>query len=158
MATNDKDFFTAVLSAGAILTGFCGTFLQFRIQREANYYRQPVLSYEERKAYDVFIGLSHFSSSFLLIIFGTLLALVFGFVLPLLVLAGAAAFVTPKLVTAGLLASSAFVVGYFWAELVHYQILNVKLLNDRKEWNRQRVIVTSTIGIAILGAVTVLAL
>ncbi|MFC7738204.1 hypothetical protein ACFQX4_20800 [Roseomonas sp. GCM10028921] len=153
----EKEFYTAVLSAGAILTGFCGTFLQFRIQREAGYYRQPALSYEEGRARDVFIGLSHFTSSFLLIILATCLALIFGLVLPLLALAGLASFVTPKLVVAGLLAAAIFVIGYFCAELVHYGILNVRLLNDRREWGRQGALVAVTVGVAALSTVWVLA-
>jgi hypothetical protein len=35
---NEHQFFGAVVDAGAILAGFCSTFLVFRIQREANYY------------------------------------------------------------------------------------------------------------------------
>jgi hypothetical protein len=88
---DEQTFYAAVLSAGAILTGFSGTFLQFRIQREANYYRQPVLSYvegaEQGKAQDVPIGLVHFTGAFLLIIVSTLMAVTFGFVFPLLALA-----------------------------------------------------------------------
>ena len=38
-------FFAEVLSAGAILCGFCGTFLSFRIQREAGYYRQVAIDF-----------------------------------------------------------------------------------------------------------------
>jgi hypothetical protein len=52
-------FFESVLAAGAILSGFCGTFLSFRINRESNYYRQPALSYEEEKAKDIYIGRTH---------------------------------------------------------------------------------------------------
>jgi len=33
-------FYEAALTAGAITSGFIGTFLAFRIQREAGYYRQ----------------------------------------------------------------------------------------------------------------------
>ena len=58
--TDPQGFYTAVLTAGAILTGFAGTFLQFRIQREASYHRQPAVSFEEANAKDVFIGLTHF--------------------------------------------------------------------------------------------------
>ena len=87
---NSQTFYAAVLSAGAILTGFSGTFLQFRIQREANYYRQPVLSYVEDaavgKAQDIF-GRDPFTGAFLLIIVSTLMAVAFGFVFPLLALA-----------------------------------------------------------------------
>jgi hypothetical protein len=40
--SNYDAFYTSVVSAGAILTGLAGTFLQFRIGREASYYQQPV--------------------------------------------------------------------------------------------------------------------
>jgi hypothetical protein len=93
MTADLQAFFAASLSAGAILTGFCGTFLSFRIQREANYCRQPVLDFQSGTAKDVCIGLSHFSSSFLLLILASLLAVAFGFVSPLLALA---VFQSPK--------------------------------------------------------------
>src|SRR5437667_344489 len=41
MAPSDCEFFQSVLTAGAIISGFCGSFLVFRIQREAEYYRVP---------------------------------------------------------------------------------------------------------------------
>ena len=88
LSSDDLAYFAACLSAGAILTGFCGTFLSFRIQREATYYRQPVCDFASGKARDVAIGLSHFSSPFLLLILGTLLAAAFGFVCPLLAISG----------------------------------------------------------------------
>jgi hypothetical protein len=108
--SDHETFYAAVLSAGAILTGFSGTFMQFRIQREANYYRQPVLSYVERgetgKAQDTYIGLTHFTASFLLIITATLVALTFGFVVPLLALAEIGPWpVTPRFVALGLLSA-----------------------------------------------------
>ena len=58
-----ESFYTATLSAGAILTGFCGTFLSFRLQREANYYRQVALDFETREARDVFVDLTHFTAT-----------------------------------------------------------------------------------------------
>lgn len=42
----------SLLQAGAILAGFCGTFLAFRIQREASYYRQPVADFDTGRAAD----------------------------------------------------------------------------------------------------------
>ncbi len=71
MPIDPYSFYTATLSAGAILMGFYGTFLAFRIQREANYYRQPALDFGLSEARDVYIGLTHFSSSFLLIVMTT---------------------------------------------------------------------------------------
>lgn len=154
---SDKEFYTSVMSAGAILTGFSGTFLQFRIQREANYYRQPALSYEEKKAYDIDIGLSHFTTSFLLIIISSLMSIIFGFVLPLATIVNILSFVTPKLVASGLFAALVFLVGYFCAELVHYRILSTRLLNDRREWGKQwGVVIVSTL-LAVLGSAAILA-
>jgi protein-tyrosine-phosphatase len=129
------DFYSAVLTAGSILMGFCGTFLQFRIQREANYYRQPVASYDpvsgERSGTDVYIGLSHFTAAFLLSILATLFALCFGFVLPLIALVGPVdrpplvtpGLIAPTLIMWGLLGSLIFLIGSFGAELIHYRIL-----------------------------------
>jgi len=151
-----KDFYGAVLAAGAILTGFSGSFLQFRIQRESNYYRQPAVSYDEQKGRDVFIGLSHFSGSFFLIICAVVLEMIFGFCLPLLALANAKLSATnPKTIVAGLIAALIFLVGYFLAELVHYEILSVNLLNDRQEWGRQWPVVIATFVVALLAAVSV---
>src|SRR5260370_7129474 len=82
--------YEADLIAGAILTGFNGTFVSFRIQREANYYRQPVATFKEGsesgRGQDAYIGLSHFTSSFFLIIVGALCSAIFGVLLPLLAL------------------------------------------------------------------------
>jgi len=156
MDISAKDFYTAVLAAGAILTGFSGSFLQFRIQRESNYYRQPAVSYEENKGRDVFIGLSHFSGSFFLIICAIVLEMIFGFCLPLLALANAdLSAANPKIIAAGLIAALIFLLGYFAAELVHYEIINVKLLNDRREWGRQWPLVISTFVVALLAAVSI---
>ena len=146
--------YAALLSAGAILTGFCGTFLSFRIQREATYYRQPALDFQTGQARDVFIGLSHFTSSFLLLIIATLLAVVCGFILPLLSLVGAQ--VQPKLIVSGMVSSVVFVVGYFTCELVHYGVLNRKLLNDRSEWGRAWGVVSATVIFAAVAAAMVL--
>ena len=156
MDISAKDFYTAVLAAGAILTGFSGSFLQFRIQRESNYYRQPAVSYEENKGRDVFIGLSHFSGSFFLIICAIVLEMIFGFCLPLLALANAdLSAANPKIIAAGLIAALIFLLGYFAAELVHYEIINVKLLNDRREWGRQWPLVISTFVVALLAAISI---
>ena len=113
-----QTFFSASLSAGAILTGFCGTFLSFRIQREANYCRQPVVDFETEQAKDIFIGLSHFTSSFLLLIVASLLSVVFGFMLPLFALGGTT--VSKQVVVAGITAAVIFVAAYFACEMVHY--------------------------------------
>jgi hypothetical protein len=150
-APSNPEFFSAALTAGTILIGFSASFLQFRIQREANYYRQPALSFEYAEAKDIFIGLSHFTSSFLLIIVSTMLDVVFGFFLPLLVLAEPnLLFISPRLVIAGLIAALVFLVGYFCAELVHYRILNRRLIHDMYEWERQWPLVITTFNLSIL--------
>lgn len=153
-----KDFYTATLTAGALLTGFCGTFLQFRIQREAGYYRQVALSYEDREAKDVYVGLSHFTAAFSLIIIATLLAIVFGLVLPLVSLAEIATdtFIVRRLMVAGLLAAAVFLLGYFCAELIHYEILSTtRLANDKAEWRRGWPIAFISGALALIAAATV---
>lgn len=146
----DSSFFAAVISAGAILTGFCGTFLAFRIQREASYHRQPVLSFEAGAAKDVFIGLTHFTHAFLLLILATSCALVFGFIVPLLALAKVG-FATRGvgLVVGGLLAAVVFLAAYFLAELLHYRILSTRLMHDLAEQKSVRGVVFVAILLAI---------
>lgn len=136
-------YLAACLSAGAILTGFCGTFLSFRIQREANYYRQPVLDFESRTAEDVFIGRTHFSSPFLLLIIGTLMASGFGFISPLLAISGIA--VSKMVIVSGMISSMVTILGYFVCELVHYGVLNTRLMNDKAEWGRSSGVVITTL-------------
>lgn len=148
MTVDPVPFFSACLSAGAILTGFCGTFMSFRIQREANYCRQPALDFESGEARDIFIGLSHFSSSFLLLIFATLFSIGAGFILPLLALSGLK--VNPPVVVGGMLCALVFVVAYFFCEMVHYRILSTRLLNDRHEWGKASGIVFTALIAALV--------
>jgi hypothetical protein len=145
-------FFSSALSAGAILTGFCGTFLSFRIQREANYYRQPVVDFKSGKAADVVVGLSHFTSSFLMLILASVMTSIFGFVLPLLALSGAlSAAVLVKVVAGGLTSSLLLICGYFLVEMRHYRILNRNLLRDKTEWGEQMpVVVVVVIAAAVI--------
>lgn len=151
MTPEEQAFFSAALSAGAILTGFCGTFLSFRIQREAAYHRQPALDYEDGEARDIYIGLSHFTSSFLILILASLVTMVFGFIMPLFALAGfGSAFVTVSVVTAGLVAALVLISGYFFVEMRHYHILSNKLLHDRAEWGRQNGFVAICVFIAVV--------
>jgi hypothetical protein len=134
MAIQSVPFFSAVVSAGAILTGFCGSFLAFRIQREANYFRQPALDFATGKAKDVLIGLSHFSHPFLLLIAASLGSLLFGVLLPLFGIAGVSnRLVSPGVTVAGLAASTIVLCGYFYAEMNHYGILRGDLVNDINE-------------------------
>ena len=146
--------YAALLSAGAILTGFCGTFLSFRIQREASYYRQPTVDFKTGQGGDVYIGLSHFTSSFLVLIVATLLAVICGFILPLLALVGVP--LQPRIIVAGMVSSVICVLGYFTCEMVHYGVLNRRLLNDRHEWGRSWGVVVITFLLATLAVVLVL--
>jgi hypothetical protein len=151
MHTDLPSFFSAALTAGALLTGFCGTFLSFRIQREAAYYRQPVLDYQSGKAKDVLLKLAHFTSSFLLLIVATLLSIIFGFLLPLFALAGTQWIVSrPEVVVGGLVTAIVFLVAYFTDELVHYRILKWDLRNDIHEWGRERLLVVLASLVAVL--------
>jgi len=137
MRTNPEVFFGSLLSAGAILSGFCATFLVFRIQREAAYYRQPVVDYSEEKGKDVYIGLTHFTSAFLLLVLATVCSATFGFVFPLLALNGSTWISDrPGLVVGGMIAALLLIGAYFVDELVHYQILR-NLRNDASEWKRE---------------------
>ncbi len=151
MSAEAVSFYESVLAAGAILSGFCGTFLSFRIQREANYHRQPVVSFEAEAAKDVFVGLTHFTSSFLLLILGTACSVLFGFLLPLFAIAGLHwAPGNVRVVVGGLVAALVLIAAYFLDELVHYRILKVgALLEDAREWRFESIIV----GVGIAGAI-----
>jgi hypothetical protein len=111
-------FLGASLSTGAILAGFCGTFLSFRIQREAGYYRQA-----SGKGADNYIGLTHFTASLALLLMATIFTTVFGIVLPLLALSGFHSSMRPGIIVGGLIGSVVLLAAYFVAELVHYRIL-----------------------------------
>jgi len=153
MALEPIRFFEAIINAGAILTGFCGTFLAFRIQRESNYYRQPALVYKKEEAKDIYIGSTHFTSAFLLLILATLCSMFFGFLIPLLALAGCSwAFAQTALVVAGLIASLILLITYFLDELIHYEILSTELVNDAREWKRESLIVVGGLLVAIVSA------
>src|SRR5271170_1588768 len=97
MAQSDVIFFAASLNVGAILAGFCATFLSFRIQREAGYYRAP-----DGKGKDTFSNLSHFTASLLLLSLATLWTAVCGIVFPLLALVCSGPWISPRLIVGGL--------------------------------------------------------
>ena len=154
MAEDPRAFFESVLTAGAILSGFSGTFLSFRIQREASYYRQGAVDFTTGQGRDVYLGLTHFSSSFLLIILATITALICGFVIPLLALAGIGwALLATNLVVAGLMATLVLIGGYFVDELVHYEILSTRLINDAREWGKEAPIAVGTMVLAALAGI-----
>jgi hypothetical protein len=149
MSPDPTSFYESVIGAGAILSGFCGTFLSFRIQREANYYRQPAVSFEEEKGKDIFVGLTHFTSAFLLLLLGTICSVVFGFLLPLFALAGSAWILGHRnVVVAGLVSALILIIGYFLDELVHYGILSSHLLHDVSEWRKECFILAGGIAAA----------
>ena len=146
----NQNFFESVIAAGAILTGFCGTFLAFRIQREAAYYRQPALDFETGRAKDIEIGLTHFTPALLLLLVATAASLISGFVLPLLAIAGIHnRLIAPPVVVAGLLGAVTLLLGYFVAELLHYDVLN-RLHNDAHEWKKQAPVWITALLLAIL--------
>src|SRR5262245_60816594 len=138
MPADSSSFFAAVLSAGAILSGFCGTFLAFRIQREAAYYRQPAVDFKSGTGKDIPIGLTHFSSAFLLLVLATSCSATFGFIFPLLALSGCGWLASrPRLIVGGMLAALVLVGAYFLDELVHYRILTARLASDAREWKAE---------------------
>lgn len=149
------NFFEAIINAGAILSGFTSTFLVFRIQRESNYYRQPALSFEDEEAKDIYIGLTHFTSSFLLAILATISSFLFGLIIPIFGLAGGieSILVTPPIVVAGLVSTVILLLGYFFNELIHYKILGNKLINDAKEWGNEIYLLIVTIIVTIAAGV-----
>lgn len=122
-------FYAAVLSAGAILWGFCGTFLVFRIQREANYYQQPVLDYETGKAKNVKICMQKLSLPFGVLLFATHWVALFGVVMPLLGRAGYQFWLNhPQVLIWEIFVGLALILGYFWLELRHYRIICKKMI------------------------------
>ena len=93
-----------------------------------------MVSYEEGKARDVFIGLTHFTSAFLLLILATLSSMIFGFLLPLLALFNRTGrLADPHVIAAGLAATLVLLAAYFFDELHHYQILSNRLMEDARE-------------------------
>jgi hypothetical protein len=133
-----RAFFEAIITAGSVLAGFCGTFLSFRIQREASYHRQAALDFATGQAKDIFIGLTHFTSAFFLLALASLGAALFGFVFPLLALSGQRWFLArPEMAAIGLVWSLVMVAAYFVAEMVHYRIVDSRLLNESRRWGRE---------------------
>src|SRR5438067_526276 len=97
--------FQSLLSVGAILAGFCGTFLAFRIQREAKYSRQ---------------GLAHFTSPLLLLLCASAIICIFGILFPILALAGSQWLLSrSRFAVAGVVAAIVLLAAYFVDELVH---------------------------------------
>jgi len=115
MSQDLQKFYEAALTAGAILSGFIGTFLSFRIQREASYFRFPGGRNRNQQ---------HFTSSLFLIIVSAISSVLFGVLLPLFALAQGDHFaVTAATILAGIIGSLVVVGAYFFDELFHYRIL-----------------------------------
>ncbi len=121
------NFFAASLNAGAILAGFCATFLSFRIQREAGYYRSSDGSGKD---------LSHFTASLLLLLLATIWTVICGIVLPLLALVGMGSSISPRLIVGGVIGGLLLLGAYFVTELCHYHVFKF-LKNDPAEWKRE---------------------
>jgi hypothetical protein len=125
------NFFDTSLNVGAILAGFCATFLSFRIQREAGYFRSP-----DGKGKDTFSDLSHFTASLLLLLLATVCTAVCGIVLPLLALVGSGPWISPGLIVGGVIGGLLLLAAYFVSELRHYNVFKF-LKNDPAEWRRE---------------------
>jgi hypothetical protein len=133
MLDANSHFFSSVLAGGAIVAGFCAVFLQFRIQREANFYREPGCAHQEQ----------HFTTSFLLIILASILSFGFGVVMPLLGLAKIdEAWIAPKVIVGGLLAAIFLLPFYFFNELIHFRIICKR---DDEFWREFWVVVVALI-------------
>lgn len=142
-------FYGAALTAGSILSGFFGTFLSFRIQREASYYRQPALDFNSRRAKDIFVDLSRFPVSLALLLLSMFCSTVWGVVLPLVALAGLELpILWPPNVLAGIIASIVLVAGYFYLEMFHYGMLR----RNGAEWGREIPRALGMIAFALLAA------
>jgi hypothetical protein len=118
--------YEAALAGGAVLSGFIGTFLSFRIAREANYYSQPVFDCKQQKWKSAEINLSHFPPSLLLIILSWVGSTLFGLLCPLWALARRSPSPSPALIFAGILSSIILVAAYFLVEMVHYRMFRFK--------------------------------
>ena len=119
------------MNVGAILAGFCGTFLAIKIQREASYHREP--------GGDNKTSLSHFTASLLVLVLATVWTSVFGVVLPLSVLGGSRMSISPGLVTGGVFGGLVLLATYFVLELIHYKVFKIieKDGKDQKAWKQE---------------------
>ncbi len=136
--------YESLLTAGAILAGFCGTFLAFHLQREASYYRQPAVDFTTAKAKDIDIDLTHFTSGLFLLLLASAIVSIFGIVVPLLALTGVKWFWDrSNWAVAGVLSGLVILAMYFAVELFHYRVFRINLTNDWPEWKRELPFVVS---------------
>jgi hypothetical protein len=133
MCIETAKFFSDMIGAGAILTGLCGTFFAFRIQREATFYSQPYCNDEDE--WDVVvIDRTHFSAPFFLLSFAFLASLISGLVIPLLGMLGIKNFiVSPGFATGGLFVAIILLGFYIIAELQHYHLFKGNSKNTEEE-------------------------
>lgn len=153
MTVDSPAFYQAVIGAGATLSGFCGIFLAFRIQREANYYRQPALSFGQDEGKDIFLGLTKFSGPMFLLLLATICSVVFGFVFPLFALVGSFwALSHVRFIAAGLLAALILLGSYFLGELIHYDVLSSDTIHQMRQWGKEWAVVIFGLVASLVGA------
>ena len=137
---NDPGVFSAVMTAGAIISGFCSTFLSFRIQREAIDYRKG--------------NRQQFSISLVLIILATVISLLVGVIFPLIALVKFnITWLTTRLVVSGLISGIILLVGYLFNELFHYRMFFQKYwpeIEMKDEWKRESPILAIFVVLSIL--------
>ncbi len=152
MNIDPRSLYESMIDAGAVLSGFCGTFLAFRIQREAAYHRQVAVDFASSQAVDVYVGLTRFGCAFLLLCLGSLATCGFGLVFPLLGLAGIPWFLARSAVAvSGVTGALVLLSAYFAAELVHYRIVGKSIAPDATDWRREWPILVG--GILLAGLV-----
>jgi len=141
----DTNIFSAVMTAGSIISGFCGTFLSFRIQREAN---------DFRTGKDGVISKQQFSISLILIILATIISLLVGVIFPLIALVKSnITWLTTRLVVSGLISGIILLVGYLFNELFHYRMLFQKYwpeIEMKDEWKRESPILVIFVVLSVL--------
>jgi hypothetical protein len=156
MTVDPAAFYQAVIGAGATLSGFCGIFLAFRIQREASYYRQPVLSFDRETGKDfkdVFLDLTKFSAPLFLLLLATICSVIFGIILPLFALVGSSwALSNFRFIAAGQVAALILLGSYFLGELIHYEVLGKCTIQQMCDWGKEWAVVIIGLVGSLLGA------
>lgn len=138
MCIETANFFSEVIGAGAILTGLCGTFFAFRIQRESTFYSQPYRKKDGTWEVSL-IDRTHCTAPFRLLCWAFFASLCFGLCIPLLGMVGIKhPLVTPFVVTVGLFVAIILLIFYVLAELLHYHLFkcNSKITEEKTEEDR----------------------
>ncbi len=107
MSQDLTTFYSAMLTVASILAGFYGTFLSFRLQREAQFFRN-------RRQ-------QHTTPSLLVLVMGIVMLGWFGIWQPLSFFAGRV--VSQESTIRGVVTALLLGVAYFVLELLHYEIL-----------------------------------